>query len=65
MNTMAQAKNQVRQWTLPKADAFHSLRLDEFVSSGLLDDHHVEVELHAAALNYRDLMIAKVRRAIS
>lgn len=56
--------NPVQQWVLPDADGLHSLKLEKPASLGLLADDEVEVEIHAASLNYRDLMIAKVRQAM-
>ncbi len=48
-------------WTLPEANGVDSLILDENASiDGPLGDEEVAVELHAASLNYRELVIVKV-----
>ncbi|KAK5171943.1 uncharacterized protein LTR77_003580 [Saxophila tyrrhenica] len=47
------------QWTLPEANGIDSLKLVQSAPIGPLGDNEVAVELHAASLNYRELVIAK------
>lgn len=48
------------RWTLPlQSTTYADLRFDQ-ATLGPLGDDEVAVELRAASLNYRDLMIAKV-----
>ncbi|KAK3669453.1 hypothetical protein LTR78_010673 [Recurvomyces mirabilis] len=54
--------NTYAQWTLPTTDGIHSLELDENIpvsSLPPLGDGDVLVNIKAAALNYRELVIAK------
>jgi len=48
-------------WILDNQDGIESLRLEENAAIPELREEEVLVEMHAASLNYRDLMIAKVR----
>ncbi|KXT07578.1 hypothetical protein AC578_10236 [Pseudocercospora eumusae] len=47
------------QWTLPTTKGVKSLVLVPDATLGSLEANEVRVRLHAASLNYRDLMIAK------
>ncbi|KAI5366020.1 putative GroES-like superfamily, alcohol dehydrogenase-like, NAD(P)-binding domain superfamily [Septoria linicola] len=49
----------VAQWTLPTTKGFQSLVLVPDATLDSLADDKVRVRLHAASLNYRDLVIAK------
>lgn len=48
------------RWTLPSQNGIDSLRYEESVSIPELKDDEVLVEMHAASINYRDLVITKV-----
>ena len=50
----------VNQWVLRKAGSFAGLKL-ESAHVPNVSDFDVLVKIHAASLNYRDLMIAKVQ----
>jgi NADPH:quinone reductase-like Zn-dependent oxidoreductase len=47
------------QWIIPEATGIDALKLENTIASELLGDDEVAVELHAASLNYRELVIAK------
>jgi len=54
-NTMA--------WTIQGFNGFDSLKLNEKAAVPEVSDYEVLVKLHAASLNYRDLIIPKGRRS--
>jgi NADPH:quinone reductase-like Zn-dependent oxidoreductase len=47
------------QWTLPATGGIDALKFSEATLPPLKDDE-VEVEMHAASLNYGDLLIVNV-----
>lgn len=53
--------SQYLQWVLPEATGLDALKLEN-ATPGRLGDKEVAVELHAASLNYRELVIVKVDR---
>lgn len=48
-----------KQWTLEGYNGFDSLKLNESAPVQQPSDNEVLVKLHAASLNYRDLIIPK------
>lgn len=48
------------RWVLPSQNGIDSLRYEDSVSIPNLMDDEVLVEMHAASINYRDLVITKV-----
>lgn len=59
--TMTMAPQSTNKWTVEGHKGFDSLQFHEGASLPPLGDHDVLVRFHAASLNYRDLIIAKVR----
>ncbi|KAF2873300.1 hypothetical protein BDV95DRAFT_566675 [Massariosphaeria phaeospora] len=53
------APTTTKQWTLHGTNGFDSLKFDEKASIPQLGDKDVLVKIHAASLNYRDLIIPK------
>lgn len=49
------------RWTLPSQHGIDSLRYEESAAIPNLKNDEVLVEMHAASINYRDLVITKVR----
>lgn len=49
------------QWVLPQQTGFDSLVLQNDVPIPQLRADEVLIKLHAASINYRDLVMAKVR----
>lgn len=49
------------RWTLPQTTGHQALVLDREATLNSVEDDDVVVELHAASLNYRELVVAKVR----
>lgn len=47
-------------WTLPESSGIDSLTLQTDAPTKSLGDDEVAVELHAASLNYRELVVVKV-----
>ncbi|KAF2163988.1 hypothetical protein M409DRAFT_57090 [Zasmidium cellare ATCC 36951] len=47
------------RWTLPPTTGHQALALDREATLGSVGDDEVVVELHAASLNYRELVVAK------
>ncbi|TID27542.1 zinc-binding alcohol dehydrogenase-like protein [Venturia nashicola] len=47
------------RWTLPSQNGIESLRYEESAAIPDLNDYEVLVEMHAASINYRDLVITK------
>ena len=60
MTRSAQQQQVVSQWTLPTTKGIQSLTLVPDATLESLAPDEVRVRLHAASLNYRDLVIAKV-----
>jgi NADPH:quinone reductase-like Zn-dependent oxidoreductase len=54
------AKLSSAQWTLEAQNGIESLKFAEVPIPTTLGQHEVLVELRAASLNYRDIVIAKV-----
>ena len=54
------APQTTKQWTLDEYNGFDSLTLHNAVPIPQLRSNEVLVKIHAASLNYRDLIIAKV-----
>lgn len=52
------------QWTLVGQNGFQDLHYEESVPIPILGDHDCLIKLGAVSLNYRDLAIAKVSRAV-
>lgn len=48
-----------KAWTIEGQDGFESLKLNNEAPIPALSDNEVLVKLHAASLNYRDLIIPK------
>jgi NADPH:quinone reductase-like Zn-dependent oxidoreductase len=48
------------RWVLESQNGIDSLKWEHNAVTKELGEHEVLVELHAASLNYRDLVIAKV-----
>lgn len=48
------------RWILPSQNGIDSLRYEESASISALKDDDVLVQMHAASINYRDLVITKV-----
>ncbi|KAF2009947.1 alcohol dehydrogenase [Aaosphaeria arxii CBS 175.79] len=53
------APTTTRQWTVEGQNGFDSLKFNEKAEIKALGDHDVLVKIHAASLNYRDLIIPK------
>ncbi|KAI9821768.1 MAG: hypothetical protein M1827_002349 [Pycnora praestabilis] len=53
------APTTTKQWTIQGQDGFESLKLDSSAQISKLGEHDVLVKMHAASLNYRDLIIPK------
>lgn len=53
------APTTTRQWTVDGKDGFDSLKFHESAKIPEMGDHDVLVKIHAASLNYRDLIIPK------
>ncbi|ORY16790.1 alcohol dehydrogenase [Clohesyomyces aquaticus] len=53
------APSTTKQWTVEGKDGFDSLKFNENASIPQLGDRDVLVKIHAASLNYRDLIIPK------
>ncbi|KAF1993137.1 hypothetical protein P154DRAFT_451005 [Amniculicola lignicola CBS 123094] len=53
------APTTAKQWTVEGKDGFESLKLNEKAAVPQLGDKDVLVKMHAASLNYRDLIIPK------
>jgi NADPH:quinone reductase-like Zn-dependent oxidoreductase len=49
------------QWTIEGTNGFDSLKFDESAKLPQLGDHDCLVQINAISLNYRDLIIPKVR----
>ena len=56
------APSTTRQWVVEGRNGFDSLKLEDKAAVPKLGDHDVLVNIHYASLNYRDLIIPKVRR---
>lgn len=54
------SNSSVAQWTLEAQNGIESLKFSRVPINTLLGQHEVLVELRAASLNYRDIVIAKV-----
>lgn len=52
------------QWTLIGQNGFQDLHYEESVPIPILGDHDCLIKVGAVSLNYRDLAIAKVSRAV-
>jgi NADPH:quinone reductase-like Zn-dependent oxidoreductase len=50
-----------KQWTVERKKGHDALEFHEQVQIPELGDHDILVKIHAASLNYRDLVIADVR----
>jgi NADPH:quinone reductase-like Zn-dependent oxidoreductase len=50
-----------KQWVLPSPTGIDALQLSESVTPTDLGDDEVAVDLYAASLNYRELVIIKVQ----
>ena len=48
------------KWVLPQSKGIESLVVQDDVSKDPLGDDEVAVDMYAASLNYRDIVIAKV-----
>lgn len=59
------AKSTSAQWTLESQNGIESLKFAHVPVHTVLGDHEVLVELRAASLNYRDIVIAKVLYLLS
>ncbi len=55
------APSTTKQWSIVGQDGFDSLKFEEKAEIPNLGDHDVLVNFHYASLNYRDLIIPKVR----
>ena len=55
------APSTTKQWSIVGKDGFDSLKFEERAEIPSLGDHDVLVNFHYASLNYRDLIIPKVR----
>ena len=55
------APTTTKQWTVDGTSGFESLKFDEKSSIPLLGDHDVLVHFYYTSLNYRDLIIPKVK----
>lgn len=55
------APSTTKQWTITGKEGFDSLKFEEKAEIPNLGDHDVLVNFHYASLNYRDLIIPKVR----
>ena len=51
----------MRQWTVEGKKGFESLTLNENAPVPMLSDTECLIHFHYASLNYRDLIITKVR----
>lgn len=56
---MSSAPKTAKAWTVQGKNGFDSLKLNEKASVPEVSDYEVLVKLHAASLNYRDLIIPK------
>ena len=54
---MSAVPEYMKAWTVQGMNGFDSLKLNEKVAVPKVSDHEVLVKLHAASLNYRDLII--------
>ena len=59
------APTTTKQWTVQGQNGFDSLQFNEKAEVPKLGENEVLVHFYAASLNYRDLIIPKVRKAIS
>jgi NADPH:quinone reductase-like Zn-dependent oxidoreductase len=50
-----------KRWTVQGKGEFDNLSLDSRAEVPRLGDHDILVKFHAASLNYRDLIIVKVK----
>lgn len=54
------APTTTKRWTVEGRGSFDNLKFREEAEIPKLGDHNILVHFHAASLNYRDLIIAKV-----
>ena len=59
------APTTTKQWTIQGRNGFDSLQFNEKADIPKLGENEVLVHFYAASLNYRDLIIPKVCKAIS
>lgn len=59
------APTTTKQWTVQGQNGFDSLQFNEKAEIPKLGENEVLVHFYAASLNYRDLIIPKVCKAIS